>query len=402
MDFDSDSSCVGCGWLSDSPRLTGDWGGKRTALEESGVVLKADMTLFYMGVASGGVSREFRFSGHGDYTLLLNTSKLGGPQGLTVKLRAEHHFGQPMLGTTGALLPSNVTAVLPVSDSEELYLVNALLLQQLSKSLCVFVGKLDTLDGDANDFAHGRGKTQFLNMAFVGTPIVSRTVPYCTLGAGFMYASTDGWVFNFAVLNARDTTRTSGLDELFAHGVVLVPELRVPTRFFGLPGHQLIAASFSTSKYVALQQDPRVILPHVPLAEHSSSWAVVYNFDQYLFAEPTTPTRGWGVFGRFGIADADTSIIEWFLSFGIGGISPLRKTKTDRFGIGWYYAAASSKLGPLLTNVLGMDDGQGVELFYNFEVTPAFHLTADMQIIDPGATRADTALLVGLRAHLDF
>ncbi|NOX55376.1 MAG: carbohydrate porin, partial [Planctomycetes bacterium] len=90
------------------------------------------------------------------------------------------------------------------------------------------------------------------------------------------------------------------------------------------------------------------------------------------------------------------------LSFGIGGSSPFRSRPADTFGAGWYYAGASSKLGPLLAGPRGFGDGQGVELFYKAEITPAFHLTLDLQVIDPARRTVDTALLVGLRANLRF
>jgi porin len=51
-----------------------------------------------------------------------------------------------------------------------------------------------------------------------------------------------------------------------------------------------------------------------------------------------------------------------------------------------------------------------VELFYNIEVTPWFHLTPDLQIIDSGfggipdlgLQEPDTAVVVGLRGKIDF
>jgi porin len=50
--------------------------------------------------------------------------------------------------------------------------------------------------------------------------------------------------------------------------------------------------------------------------------------------------------------------------------------------------------------VLG-EAGQGVELFYNAEIRPWFHVTADVQLIDPARAVSD-ALLFGLRAKIDL
>jgi porin len=56
-----------------------------------------------------------------------------------------------------------------------------------------------------------------------------------------------------------------------------------------------------------------------------------------------------------------------------------------------------------LQTVFGpVGDGQGVELFYNIEVTPWYHITPDLQIIDPARETVDTAWVVGVRAKVDF
>jgi porin len=47
-------------------------------------------------------------------------------------------------------------------------------------------------------------------------------------------------------------------------------------------------------------------------------------------------------------------------------------------------------------------DEHGLELFYNIGVTPWFHVTTDLQVITPILEDADTALVLGLRAKIDF
>ena len=180
--------------------------------------------------------------------------------------------------------------------------------------------------------------------------------------------------------------------------MALSAELRVPTYFFGLPGHQDFGATWNGREYIALGQDPRIIFPGVPIATRDGSWALRWNFDQYLYVDPCDAKRGWGVFARAGISDANPNPLHWIVSCGVGGNSPLRGRETDRFGIGWYYGAASSELGPFFNP----NNGTGVELFYNIAVTPSFELTPDLQIIDGGIRTADTAVVFGLRGNLAF
>jgi porin len=391
------------GPLCQRANLTGDWCGLRSGWAENGIAVDADTTQWYLGVASGGLDREFRYAGRGDYLMNIDMGKLAGREGLFVKLRAEHRFGESLAGATGGFLPPNVAADLPVLNSESLYLTNVLFTQALSESFALFAGKLDTLDGDVNAFAHGRGKSQFSNVGFVVNPALLRIVPYSTLGAGFVVLREGQPLLTFSLLNAVDTTRTSGFDELFAEGVVITSELRVPTQLLGKPGHQLFGGGWSSREFVSLGQDPRIVLPDVPIARQSGSWALYWNFDQYLVTDRATNTRGWGVFGRAGITDDAVNPIASFLSFGVGGNSPLRGRPADTFGIGWFRNETSEEIGPLLQAGLGpIGDGQAIELFYNIAVTPWFRLTPDLQWIAPARSQIDDALVLGLRGQVIF
>jgi porin len=391
------------GCLCCRPKLTGDWHCHRNCLAENGITLDADVMQFYFGVTEGGLDRRFDYGGHGDYVLNADLGKLGVHEGLFLKLRAEHRFGQSISDDTGAFMPATVLVDLPVRDSEEIYLTNVLFTQALSESFAVFAGKLDTLDGDANAFAHRRGKDQFSNFAFVANPLPLRTIPYATLGAGFVMLRDMEPILTFTVLNPTDTTRTSGFEELFEEGVALNCEARLATNFWGIPGHQLFGGSWSSRDFVALGQDPRVVIDAVPIAEQSGSWSLYWNFDQYLCVDPCDPKRGWGVFGRAGVADDEVNPLHYFLSAGIGGNSRIRGREADTFGIGYYYLGTSDEIGPILQSVLGpISDEQGVELFYNIAVTPWFHLTPDLQVLMPARESVDTAVVVGLRGKLDF
>jgi carbohydrate-selective porin OprB len=55
------------------------------------------------------------------------------------------------------------------------------------------------------------------------------------------------------------------------------------------------------------------------------------------------------------------------------------------------------------TNAFGpIGNGQGVELYYNYELTPAIRLTPDLQVVVPALKSVDPSLILGLRAQLIF
>ena len=375
----------------------------RKEWEQSGFVLQNNLTQFYFGNTSGGVERDFRYAGHGDYLANFDFGKLIGKQGAFLKLRAEHRFGETINDAAGVVLPPTIAGDLPVLDSTNIYLTNCLFTQALSESFVLYAGKLDTLDGDMNSFAHGRGIRQFSNGAFVVNPIALRTIPYSTLGTGMAFLMEgEPWLI-FNVLNATDTTRTVGLDQLFNDGVALASEMRIPTNFFGKPGHQLIAGTWNSREFTSLDQDPRILFPNVPIAKQSGSWSLYWNCDQYLVTDSSNPKRGWGYFGRAGIADQGTNPLGYFLSGGIGGSSPFETRQRDSFGVGYYYAATSNEVAPFINAIFGnFADGQGVEMFYNIATGKRLTITPDLQVLVPSREEIDTALLVGLRANYNF
>jgi len=391
----------GCCWCR--PKLTGDWGGCRTDLACNGITFDADETLFFAGVANGGLNQQFRFAGHGDYVLNVDGGKAWGCEGLFVKLRAEHRYGQTVDGDAGVFLPPTLAADLPLPNSDKVCLTDVLFTQALSEQFAVFAGKLDTLDADANAYASGRGKTQFSNIGFVVDPAMLRIVPYSTLGAGFIVLQDLHPLFSFMVMNAQNTIDTSGFEDLFGEGAVLAGELRLPTKFADLPGHQTFGGCWSSRNFVSLGQDPRIILPDVPIARQSGSWALYWNFDQALIVDACNPQRHWGVFGRASVADDQANPLESFLSFGIGGSAPWGSRPADTFGVGWYKANTSDKIGPFLSQAFGpIGDGQAVEIFYNYEVSPWCHVTPDLQVLIPARENVDTSLFLGVRMKIDF
>ena len=384
------------------PHLLGDAESFRDRLAAAGVTVLADNTSFLIGNTHGGFREAFDYAGHGDYKLIADGGKLGGYEGLYLKLRAEHRYGQTIVGDVGCFISPTLIADLPVYGSEQLYLTNVLLTQELSDDIAIFAGKMDTLDGDMNAFAHGRGKTQFSNMGFVFNPIVSATVPYSALGTGFVYHRDDGPMVMVTVLNSTDTTGTSGFGELFNDGILLSAAVRVPTSIFDLPGHHLLGGTWNSRTYTSLSE-AYIPYPDVATSATRGSWCLYWNFDQYLLVDREDESRGWGPFGRAGIADPNTSPIDLFLSLGVGGHVPGVRRGGDTFGVGWFYAATSSQIGTLITSQFGpIGDGQGVECFYNYEFTPAIRLTPDLQYVVPALRSAAPALIAGVRALVSF
>lgn len=177
---------------------------------------------------------------------------------------------------TGALIPVNASGFLPTPGQQETSLSEVVITQFLSERFAIFASKLQIFEGDMNQFAHGRGKTQFMNLAFVANPIAFRTVPYASLGVGFMIVKGLEPLVIFTAIDPVDRTTTFDLDNVFENGVTLNLETRLPTTFFGMPGHQFFGAIWSSRDVAHLSQRPVLSRPPYgfQLQLANGSWAL--------------------------------------------------------------------------------------------------------------------------------
>ncbi len=372
-----------------------------------GVTLSIEVNTTFQDVFDGGKKDDDTFGGSADYELHLDFQKMGLWPGAFVRVCAETQFGNFINGSTGAALPANLDGFLPLPDRDITTLTGFVFYQFLSEWFGLYFGKIDTLDGDANDFAHGRGNDQFLNQNLVINPVALRTTPISALGGGFVVVLPgENNTFTATVLDPNGQPDEAGFDEAFDDGIVYTGELRVEVNPFGLKGHQLVGGTYSTKDFTILDLNLRNLLLQliftggVTAPKADDSWCFYYNFDQYLYQEKGDSEQGVGLFVRFGVADDLTSPIERFYSIGVGGQGIIPGRGKDTFGIGYYYVELSDKLPPIVR--LLAEDLQGMEAFYNVEATPWLHVTLDYQMIDSSLKANETAHVWGLRVKTEF
>lgn len=399
-----DSHSTFCESLLTRPKLTGDWFGRRSTLAESGFSFDLSTTQYFQGVASGGVEQGFEYGGRNDYFLNVDGEKAGLWKGSFITLHGETRYADSVNPYAGALIPPNLALVLP-DPSNVTALTGVKFTQFLSESSLVYAGKINTFD-DFKQPLTGAGLTDgFMNMSLMVNPIVTRTVPYSTFGAGFVKLHDMHPIFTLSVFDTNNTPTVSGFDTFFDNGATIVSSLNLPTGFMGLPGHQGILAIYSTGEYTNLSPTgyfnpgEGIVIESEP---QDGSWALGYNFDQAFYVSSTDPRKRWGVFGNLGIADDNPSPIRWTGNIGLAGTSPIAGRSADTFGIGYYYTGLSGALKDFAPVLLPLGDEQGGELYYRIAATPWCQVTPNLQIIEPFRDRVDSSLLVGLRARVDF
>jgi porin len=430
------------GDLWSRPRLTGDWGGLRATLANKGIQLEVDTVHIFQHVTDPGKDRTGRYGGSADYTLKFDTGKAGLWPGGFLKLHGETSFGHSVNGNVGSLAPVNGDFLFPGLGRTATALTNVSFIQFLAPWAGIVLGKLETYDADANEFADDH-RTKFLNLGF-DFNLVNALAPVSSLGAGIILVPSKDAILTLSVLDPNGVPTESGFDNFFKDGIFLGGEGRVAVKPFGLIGHQLLGFAWSNKQRTSLIQDPTniarallqekfswlqdpgpvlrlvlerffpgLLIPAQPLNQERDAWSVYYNFDQYLWNPDNNPNRGLGIFFRFGVSDGKANPVKYHFNFGIGGKGIVPGREQDSFGIGWSRLEFSDNFVPFLRKKLdlGLEHEDTVELYYNFAVTSWLKLTTDLQVVEPAVKKklsggrlkhVNTAVLPGLRVKMDF
>lgn len=342
---------------------------------------------------------EGDYFGSWEFNVKLDTQKMGLWPGGFVFMRVQGIYGDSVNSRSGALLPVNANALMPEPGLDDVTIPHLYFTQFLSPHVALAVGKLDTSGGDANEFAHYTNNETFLNLAFAFNPVTAATVPYSTLGATLILLPTKNLTITLGALDGEGVATRSGFDTAFEGKTTYTAEATLVTNLFNLPGHHLLGGTYGRGSYGELRQELSNFLPGGGgLARSKDSWSIYYNLQQYFWTTPEDKTRGWGIFGRAGVADKQTNPIAQFYSVGFGGKGVGTARPYDRWGVGYYYMKTSGEL----PDFLRLDDEQGGEAFYNFAITPAFMITADIQVVDSARELVDTAVIGAVRATLRF
>lgn len=420
------------GEISKRSFLFGDWGGTRTEWAQNGVIFDLGLTQGLQGNAHGGrnTSDALEYEGSLDFSLKLDTARMGlWPAGMLV-LRGETWFGNNMHSHVGSIMAANADSLFPVpGESGKTTLSEYYFAQALSEKLVLVFGKMDLSSSLDQNALAGNEKTQFMNFGLRANPALLPFGPYTTMGAAVVYMPTKTIKISTGI-NDNDpdgaVTKT-GFNTAF-HGrdwYSVGQEYEFTIEPWGKTGHQRIGWAWTARDLSVLDPDNRISLPTLGrlatsggaiarLARwtgisrilggpetQSDDWVFYYNFDQFLFTEEADPKQGWGVFGRFGFSTGNANPVEQFYSIGVGGKGIIDDRDNDTYGLGYYHVNLSDDLA----GFLDVHSEQGVEVFYNIEVTPWFRLTPDLQVIvNPGGgfDDRDVAIVYGIRGQVTF
>jgi porin len=428
------------GDLASRPRLTGDWGGVRDDMAKKGVVLDLDLYWMPQTITSGGKDDSSAAWGNAIATLNVDTHKAGLWAGGFFKVQTVTSFGDNLMRDTGALVPPNLSWMLPSFTDTDTGLQEFTYTQFLSQHFAVFLGKINSIA--PTNVLHGDYTTGFLNTG-LNLPLALAMVPLSAYGAGALYLPSHDVTLAAMVLDANGTIMNDDLGDAFEDGVMALASADLKIKPYGLPGHQNLTLAWSNKDRTSLIQDPanvgRLLLDArfpllgdpgpvlieifdklglpatpAPLNQEDETWAAVYSFEQFIWQPAGNPRGGIGMFFSAGMSDGKANPIKYSYSLGLVGKGVVPGRPRDDFGIGWARSQFSDDFLPALRDTfdLGLDHEDAVELYYNAAITPWLNISPSFQIISPALNKAldengnfqdlDTTYIAGVRVGIRF
>jgi porin len=390
-----------CDDLWTREHLFGDWHGLRNGLEEHSVVADLQLTQFYQDVAGGGAEQRDAYGGKLDYFFTI-------AKGLCV-IHAETRFGEDVILDAAGGAPVNANMLYPSLENTTAITGLQFNLPLTADGEWIFnFGKINTLDLIYSIYPQtGRGVDGFMNASVFLPLTTARTLPLSFLGAGVLKTHEGQIQGGLLIYDSHNVPTTSGFENLFDNGANIAGVWRFFTEFGGLPGSHLFLGSLATGSFTSLDPTGWEFLPGIGAvpAESNNSWSLEYILEQKLWVDPCNEKRSIGVLSKWGLADAETSPYAWVCNVQLQSQGLIACREQDTAGAGYFYTGVSGELKDFFESVPGapdLRDLQGVELYYNAAITPWFHLTADLQFVQPAISANDTAIVLGLRGKIDF
>lgn len=386
-------------------RLTGDWGGARTELEEAGLSFALYYNSYFGVNAHGGLdtNNAQRFSGSYDLIITVDFDRMGVIPGGKLLGFAQGFYGDSRNVNTkvGALGE-------PFDDADgtrSIY-VDQLWYQQTfwdDKARLRF-GRLDQQGIlDRNAYANSEDK-QFMNTYLDNNNAI---IPLAIGNGVSLFLDPTDWLgFVIGVADGEARQFETGLDTTFHDGADFFGffqtdvRIKLAGRNGELPGNYRFGLLYDPGTKTVIMDD---LGGRRPIESETGDVAFYLSFDQMVYRESAGDLQGLGLFFRYGRRD-DTRInrISNFWSSGMQYTGLLPTRGRDVLGVGVYSVHSSHRYRREVDSEFVRETGY--ELYYRIQVAPWLQITPDLQYItNPGALSSnDDAFVMGLRARLTF
>lgn len=371
--------------------LTGDWGGARQSLKESGIAIQPRATLFYQGTNKD----DHTISGKADLKASFNGARIGLSK-WTLNTQIEYNFGKSIDSKAVTLYPLNMAMYQPGDRGADRFDASSYFLTYTpSKPLTIRFGKFNMVEMAAgNRFQGGAGFDGPMHSATVATP--TGVIPPYLVG-GIIGYNTKFLNYTFMVYDPQSYVNKNSFNHLFKD-VTFSLNVELPVKIGGLPGSQSIKGIFSTQGGLNLS-DINLPEENIKPSQKSSKYFLSYNFNQHL-VKFNESGAGFGIYGTFNFSDGNPNIVRSAVVLGIGGNSFLPKRLADRWGFGFFYINLSSGLKEFASTRIPLRNEWGMELYYNYNIKNWWSVGPNIQWVQSSLKSYGNVFCGGLRTRV--
>jgi porin len=432
--------------LWEREKLTGDWGGARSALADRGVVVTLDYIGETLSVLSGGLRRGTSYEGRLDGIVNTDLEKLIGWRGGSTHVRAFqiHKYRQNAADLVGSIAdPSNIDA------TSTTRLFTTWFQQDFGKAGSFRIGQLAADDEFLTSTTAGgliNGTFGWATMVAANLPSGGAAYPLATPGARLQVNLNESFSLlagafagdpasrrcyddnpdaNPQVCNKHGTTFS------FHGGTFWIGEAQYQVNqekdATGLAAAYKLGAWYHTGNKFADQRFgddgtgtgtivSLAVEPPLPL-NHSGNWGIYGVFDQMLWRGNG---RSVSVFVRAGASPSDRNLISRYIDGGIGFKGLFASRPDDTLTLGVAHSKISTDAAALDNDILALNgppfptrNAETVfEASYIMQLAPWWTLQPDVQYIrrpggnapDPnnGSKTVGNATIIGARTTINF
>eukprot|EP00903_Cladosiphon_okamuranus_P003526 g3524.t1 len=370
--------------------LTGDWGGRRTELINSGITPFLYYDSIFAGNVSGGINRENDFTGQVYGGLIFDLEKLAGWDGVTAKLSFINRHGSSISPSVGGIYDP-----MTINGGQTTWLYDAWVEKNWNDTFAVKAGRFSSDQDFANSDLYRYSLSTSINGPIRALLLdgASFTFPFATWGARAKWTPSEEHQFQIGVFQLHDRLYDAGahgmdFDINGDDGAAIMLQYDWNSELFGKKTHA----------YIGLNQAIGYDLARLDGTGTEDSLTRFYG---HLDMQVTDQLQLFTFFTYS--ADKEVAFTPIQASFGANytGLIPCRPD--DRTVFFFTYGDISDQV-PVAAGASRPDYEIVYELGHRIQLTPSSYIQPSVQYIqNPGGTGdIDDAVVLGAWAGLTF
>ena len=397
-------------------KLTGDWWGGRTYLSDHGIDIGLRLSEYGQKVTSGGRDTNGEWGGTMDYRLNVDTNKLLNTwKGLSVSMHTRTRWGQDVNADAGNLVIQNTGLMMPAPGDYHHTDVTGLIASQYlpffgGRLANVDIGVLDVVDTVNGFFPNlGYGQEGFWNinstvtalpwfgavrgLSLYGVVAVTVNQEFKMPESGFLVTGTE-----------NVSTEWGSVSDSFDEGAWFAAFHRFIYKIDDKPGYFMVFGGYSTREQASNEKRDFIVIPGVGIesTEEKNPWDIaLYLYQEFWQAQDDPDRKATFLMGGT-VGPDDPQFAQYHLFANVETYGLMKSRPHDRMGVSGWKNWLSDNYMDLVSPVADLQDLWGFELYYNYEVTPWSHLTADLQLVENEWEDDDFAVIPGVRLVIDF